>query len=86
MRLIIFLIALLIFTNQVDYYDIAVKDSIVSIDFEDNNTFSEEYIIYVSKQFRPQILLIAKSKISSSQSFESQIHQENEIDPPEYLS
>ena len=87
MKLIVFILGILLFSTQVDFYDIDLVETSIVLEVEENTTSLEELITsddhcddltkeipFYVKQFKPYLL-----------SFD-QIHPEQDIDPPDYLS
>lgn len=86
MKLLFFIIAILLFTGQVDYYDLDVNGNSITIEAEENNFLAEEFITNNFDEEEDFAFNFNFIKIFSYSSILEQLHFEDDIDPPEQLS
>lgn len=87
MKLIVFILGCLIFTTQVDLYNIEVMDTSIVLEIEDNNSLTEEYTLSNEKTDLKSVEIPSFLKAFKPYIFSfDQIHPDQEIDPPDLLS
>lgn len=87
MKIILFILSFLIFTYQVDFYDLCFKETSFVIEIEENNSKLDNY---TSFEFFPEIKSIdyytRLENLSIYTLSFNPIHLDQEIDPPDTLS
>ncbi|WP_019038241.1 hypothetical protein [Psychroflexus tropicus] len=87
MKLIVFLLGILLFSTQVDFYDIDLVETSIVLEVEENNTVLEEFIS-LDDNFRDKSSEIPNQleKFKPYLLSFDQTHPDQDIDPPDYLS